>query len=325
MRLAILFFLILSFTPFSQGQAAYTLKNGKLVEATTLPTLAVEEHFQLGLNAIESDNWKEAARQFKIVTTGFPNSSYVSDGLFYLGVADYNLEEYDIANKTFNDYLKSQNNPKYFQEAVEYKYSIAEKLASGARRRINGSKKLPKWLTGKSMAIEIYDEVIAAMPCHDIAACALYSKGSLLRCSKNYRDAVDSYQMVIKRFPKHELAPEAYLAISSVYVEQSELEFQNPDVLAFAEINYNRFKQDFPREERLCQAEEDVLTIKEYYANGLYETGLFYERKEMPWASIIYYRNAALQFPETSVAQKCQARLDCLDPQARLDCLDPKE
>lgn len=313
MRLVFLFLMILSISPLTEAHAAYTIKKGKLVDADLQATMPVEQHFQAGIEASDSCEWREAVRQFRIVTCAFPSSSYAADSFFYLGVAEYNLEEYDIANNAFNSYLKSQNNPQFFQEAVEYKYSIADKFVSGARRRINGSKKLPKWLSGQSMASEIYDEVIAAMPCHEIAAQALYSKGCLLWTLKNYRDAVDSFQMVIKRFPKHELAPESYLAISGVYVEQSAIEFQNPDVLAFADINYNRFKQEFPREERLEQVEQDVLTIKEQYANGLYETGLFYERKEQPWASVIYYQNAVLQFPETDVAKRCQERLDVLD------------
>ena len=93
-------------------------------------------------------------------------------------------------------------------------------------------------------------------------------------------------------------------------MEQSATEFQNPDVLEFAQINLRRFKHDFPKEPRISQVEEDVLAIKEIYAKGLYDTGLFYERVGKPHASRIYYQNAIKQFPETHIAQLSQKRLE---------------
>jgi outer membrane protein assembly factor BamD (BamD/ComL family) len=145
-----------------------------------------------------------------------------------------------------------------------------------------------------------------------LAAKALYSKGSLQWDEKQYRQSVDSFQMLIKRFPKHELAPESYVAISKIFVEQSGTEFQNPDILAFAQINLRKFKSDFPREERLGEVENDLLSIKEYFAKNLYDTGQFYERTDKPRAAAIYYQNAIQQFPETQIAQKCQSRLEKL-------------
>ena len=133
----------------------------------------------------------------------------------------------------------------------------------------------------------------------------------------------DSFQLLIRRFPKHELAPECYLYISKIYLEQSWYEYQNPDILAFAEINYRRFEKDFPREERLCEIQADLVAIKEIYAAGLYETGNFYERVRRPRAAVIYYHDAIHQFPDTCVAELCRERLDCLDPNYVRFCLDP--
>ncbi len=294
------------------AEAAYVLKDNKLVDADEVATKTAQEHFNLGKKAIEESQWKEAALQFRMLTSSYPNSPYAAESYFYLGKAYYNMGELDFANNAFSDYLRAKNNPRFFQEAVELKFAIADQFASGARRRIFGTKKLPKWASGQTLALKIYDEVIAALPSHDIAANALFSKASLNWKLKNYRESVEAFQMVIKRFPKSELAPEAYAAISKVYLEQSRYEFQNPDVLAFAEINLRRFKQNFPREERIAEVQENLLAIKENYAQGLYETGQFYERTHQPQASIIYYHNAIEQFPETQVAAKCQQRLDKL-------------
>lgn len=292
--------------------AKYVFMDGKLVTEESAPTMSVQEHFEAGSKAMQECDWKEAVKQFTVVAVNFPTATCAQESLYYLGISYFNVEEYDFANEAFSYYLKCRSSPQYFQEAVEYKFAIAERFTAGAKRRFFGTKQLPKWASGKSMALKIYDEVIAAVPCHDIAAQALVSKGRLLWNMKEYRDCVESFQMVIKRFPKHNLALECYVMINKVYLEQSKFEFQNPDILAFAQINLRRFQHDFPKEERLVEAENDVLSIKEIYAKGLYDTGQFYERIHKPIASVIYYQNTINQFPDTCIAELCRERLNAL-------------
>lgn len=297
----------------SSLQAGYTFKNGWFINSNELATMSAQEHFAAGITAYECQDYGEAAIQFTIVIVNFPNASCGPDARFFLGVCYFQFEEFDLANDTLSEYLRCTNNPKYFQEAVQYKFCIADQFRCGAKRRYFGTKQLPKWACGKDNALVIYDEVIAALPSNELAAQALFSKACLLWEMKDFRCAVESYQLVIKRFPKHELAPESYLMINRVYLQQLALEFQNPDILAFSQINLKRFKQDFPNDERICEAEADVQYIKEMYAGGLFETGDFYERICKPRAAMIYFFTAVNEFPDTEVARAAGCRLACLD------------
>lgn len=296
-------------------EAGYTIHKGRIVNSLEDATMSAQAHFDAGACAYNAGDWEEAYRQFNIVTINYPTSVYGQEAFYFLGVSYFFLEEYDFANEAFSEYLKVQNNPRYFQSAVEFKFSIAEQLNAGARCRPFCTKQLPKWLPGQTLALKIYDEVIAAVPCHEIAAQALMAKGCLLWRWQDYRPAVESFQMALRRFPKYERAPDCYLYIGKIFLEQSRWEFQNSDILAFAELNLRRFEREFPREERLCEAEADVMAIKEIYANGLYETGRFYERTCKPRAAIIYYNDAIRQFPETCVASLCRDRMSCLHPE----------
>lgn len=298
----------------SSLQAGYTFQRGRLVDVCEAATMTVQGHYAAAAQAYEDCDWPEAVKHFSIITINFPKSAYGQESYYFLGVSHYFMEEYDFANTAFSEYLKVQANPRYFQSAVDFKFSIAEQLNAGAKRRALGTKKLPKWACGKALALEIYDEVIAAVPCSDLAAQALMSKACLQWTLQNYRAAVDSLQMVIRRFPKYEKTPDCYLYIGKIFLEQSRYEFQNSDILAFAQINFRKFERDFPREERLCEAQEDVLAIKEIYANGLYETGRFYERTCKPKAAMIYYQDAIRQFPETCTASTCRIRMVYLNP-----------
>lgn len=316
MKYCRLAFLALLFVA-SSVEAAYTIQDGRIINSDHLATLPVEQHFDLGMAAVNKSDWGEAASQFTIISTNFPNSPFGQEAFYYLGVAEFNMNEYDFANEAFSQYLKCQNNPKHFLSAIEYKYCIAEQLRCGARRRFFGTKQLPKWATGRTMALKIYDEVIAAMPSNEMATKALYSKGYLLWEMGEYRDSIESFQLLCKRFPKSELIPDSYVIINRIYLDLCRSEPQNPDILAFAELNARKFKQEFPKEERLCEAEYNVQQIKELYASALFETGMFYERIKQPRASIIYYYNAISQFPDTEIAQKCRERLHLLDPTFR--------
>jgi outer membrane protein assembly factor BamD (BamD/ComL family) len=270
----------------------------------------------LGAEAFEAGKWQEAARQFHIVVTNFPSSSYGQDALFFLGIAYYHLREFDISNETFDKYLQSQTNPRYFQEAFDYKFCVAEQFRGGARRRFLSTKAMPRWASGRGLGITIYDEVIASLPSDEIAARSLFGKACLLWQQKDYRNAVEAFLAVTKRYSKHELAPESYLLINRVYIDQSQREFQNPDILAFAQINLGKFEEQFPREERLAQARADLLTIKEIYARGMFDMGQFYERIRQPRAAVIYYQKAMIEFPETCIARTCRRKLSRLDPKA---------
>lgn len=295
---------------------SYVLRDGRLVDRRYVATESLEWHLTAAQYAFNKCCWDEAVRQFSIVVNNFRGDPGTEDAYYYMGIAYFQMKEFDFANDAFSDYLKCQSQPVFFEDAVQYKFCIAEELRCGAKCRFFNLRNIPKWADGKELALTIYDEVIAGLPSHELAAKALYSKGYLLCCMKEYRDSVEAFRLLVRRFPKSELAPDAYLAITDVYLLQSEREFQNPDLLALAEINVRRFQEEFPREERLCIAENNVLAIKELYAKGLYDMGLFYERVGEPGAAVIYYRNAIERFPETSIVRYCERRLKfigCID------------
>lgn len=303
--------IIAVFTFFSL-EAGLTLYKGKIASTDTVPVYSAETHYSMGCEAVKLENWEEAASHFNIILCNFPNESFSHEAHFFLGVIYFYQGEYEEANEALTAYLNGKGSTRNFEEAIFYKLQIADKFRCGERRRCFGTKMLPKWAEGRSLALEIYEEVITALPCHDYAAISLYAKGYMLWEDQDYRGSVEAFQVLIRRFPKHELAPSAYFSICVVYLDQAEAEFHNADILALAEINLKKFQRDFPKDESLEEAKEAVQSIKESFATGLWETGQFYERTERPAAAAIYYANAIREFPDTSIASCCRSRLSVL-------------
>ncbi len=298
--------------------AKYVLRDGKLMNDRYAPNMSYLDHYSAGCKAFADCDWSEGQRHFYIVSNSFKNCPQASEALFYLGVSYFNMNEFDLSNEALDAYLSSSNNPQHFETAFAFKFAIAEKFRCGAKRRFCGTTKLPKWACGRELAVTIYNEVITSLPSHELAVRSLYSKGWLLWDDKDYKGAVDSFQTLVRRFPRNELTPECYLLVNHIYLEQAQFEFQNPDLLALAEINTQRFIRAFPKEDRLPQAEYLFQCIKEVYAKGLYDIAVFYEKTKKCKAAVIYYQNTIARFPDTAVAAAAVQRLMILRP----DCCE---
>lgn len=307
----VLFSLLLS-APLAT-HAAYTFKNGKLIKSEEVATMSVQEHYSAALDAYQKQNWDEVVHQSLIVIKNFSSSPFAQEAYFYLGVGYFQIGEFEYANRFLTTYLKKQATPKHFEEAIQYKFKIAEQYQRGAKKHILGWETMPKWIPAREEAIAIYDEVITALPHHELAAHALFGKAQLLLKEEEYKSSIETYQTLIRRFQKHPLAAESYIGIGQVYLVQSQAEYPDQDYLDLAEINLRKFRHDFPGEEKLSVAEKMLLDMKEVFASDLYDTGRFYERTSKPHAAYIYYTRIMAKYPETKVSQMANKRLGQLN------------
>lgn len=295
-----------SLTSISSFANAQDMKSS---HAEFAPKMSAAEHYNAGMQAIEQQNWRTALRNFTTISLFFPDSNNAEDAFYFQAVCNYHLMEYDMANKLFSDYLGQKMRLRYFEEALAYKLAIADKFKEGERKRLFDSSKMPKWVAAREDAVTIYDELASMVPTHEIAAKALFAKADFHHKNGDADEALEAYQDLIKRFPKHPLASDAYLGINEVYYGQSHTEFQNPDLLQLARLNLKRFQQNFPRDPKIEEAKKYLADIEEIHARGLYETGMFYERTKRPTASVIYYVTAVEKFPNAPSTAQCKKRL----------------
>jgi outer membrane protein assembly factor BamD (BamD/ComL family) len=291
------------------SHAAYTYKNGKLIKSAEVATMSVQEHYSAAMEAYGKENWDELIRHSVIVIRNFSSSPFAGEVCFFLGVGYFQTGEYEFSNRFLTKYLKNLATPRNFEEAIQLKFRIAEKYHHGARKHVLGVENLPKWVPAREEAVAIYDEVITALPHHELAARALFGKARLLLEIGEFKSSIETFQVLIRRFPKHPLAAESYIGIGEVYLVQAQKEYPDQDFLDLAEINLRRFRHDFPGEEKLCLGEKMFLEMKEVYASDFYDTARFYERTDKPQAAYLYYTRILAKYPETKVCELVHRRL----------------
>lgn len=289
-----------SWVEWRNGGWAFTSENAKY---------DAEVHFNTACEAFNCGNWAEAAVHFRVITCNYADTDMGPIAAFYLGISEFNMCEYELANNALNCYLKYRKDSTHFFEAIQYKFAIADFYKDGGKRRLFSYAHFPKWGTGYTYAIEIYDQIIFAVPNNELAAKSLYHKADLLAYLGSFREAVDTYQIFLRRFSKHELVPQCYLNILHCYSKMAEIESQNADILAFAQLNLAKFAKLYPRDERLGEAQAMYQQIKEQFAYSYYELGCYYERSGWCRAAAIYYNTCQQRFPDTQVAGYSAERL----------------
>src|SRR5579872_6432098 len=111
--------------------AAYTIKNGKVMNEAEVATMSVQEHYGLLLEAVQDENWDMVVQQATIMIQNFPDSPFYQESFYFLGLGFFHKEEYDIANQQLTTYLKKQTALQHFREAIELKFQIADRFGGG--------------------------------------------------------------------------------------------------------------------------------------------------------------------------------------------------
>ena len=284
----------------------------------TEPPSATEYNGHLQ-NALTERDWWAAVDYADMISRHYPTTPFAQETPFQAAYAYYQLGQLELANEEATHYLNHSNVHAHFEEAIQMKFEIAEAYRNGKKKPLFGSHKLPRWLSAKEDAIEIYDEVITSIPHSEMAAKSLLGK-ALLQCDlEDYKPAVETLHLLIRRFPKNNAAAEAYLEIGKTYFSQSKNTSLDLDILDLAEVNLRKFKLAFPREPRIAEAEQIFFETQELFAQNLFETGKFFEKTKKIPASLLYYNAVVAKYPLTEAAKWAQEKIERLQPHEELE------
>lgn len=296
-------FLLFCMIPCIVFGTAHT--TGKWNKLNYKSILSYDVHLEKAKDAIEGKHFNLARMHLSLIMDHGKKSGVLQDSYFFMGNLYYGLKDYDNANRYFSKYLAQPHNLQWIQEVFEKKYEIAMKFVQGeAKTRLFGSKKLPRVSKGRSLANEIFDEIIATLPSSELAAKAYLQKGDFLASKKEWQEALDQYQMLIHYCPFSELCFEAHIAIGDVYLKRLSDEDCNLDFFGFAKANKESFVTMFPSDDRVIQLDQYLAKMEEMYAQDLYTKARYYERKNKKESAKVYYSMILRKYPSTHVASR---------------------
>lgn len=278
---------------------------------------SVQEYNSALQQAISNEDWWSVIDCANVISYNFATTPFAKEASYLMGEAYFKLGFYESANECFTAYLNHVGSPKHFEEAIEYKYNIAELFAGGTKKHLFSSPKMPAWVPAREDSLEIFDEVIAALPHSEFAIKSLLSKARVQTYFEDFKPGLETLDILIRRFPKHELAAEAYLEKNKIYLLECQAQNLDPDILDLAALNLRKFRLAFPREPRVKEAEKIYAEMQEIFAESLFETGNFFERTKKTPASIIYYHKVISKYPDTEAAKISREKLEILEPSSK--------
>lgn len=275
---------------------------------------SVQEYNSALKQAISNKDWWAVIDYANLISYNFSTTPFAKESSYLMGEAYFKLGLFESSNECFTAYLNHVSSPKHFEEAIEYKYNIAELFAGGTKKHLFSSPKMPAWVPAREDSLEIFDEVIAALPHSEFAINSLLSKSRVQTYFEDFKPGIETLDVLIRRFPKHELAAEAYLEKNKIYLLECQAQNLDPDILDLAALNLRKFRLAFPRDLRLKEAETVYGEMQEIFAGSLFETGNFFERTHKTPASIIYYHKVISKYPDTDAAKISREKLEILEP-----------
>ena len=160
---------------------------------------------------------------------------------------------------------------------------------------------MPRILSAKELAAEIYDEIAVGLPRTDLAARALLSKAAMQRKDRHYTLSSNALQQVISDFGRHPLCLQAFEDQAQTYLEEMQTTCRNEELLELARLNIQKMKSRFPGAD-LSHVEACLAGMRELYAQSLVDAAKLYKRKGKKQASELYEHRLEKLYGNTKAA-----------------------
>lgn len=271
----------------------------------TIPLLifATEEESFTDLQAnFQNKNWNKIITSSPLVLKEYPESIFSKDVLFFTAVAYFHIDDPGVSNDYLTKFLEKDGSSRYFEEALKYKYFIAEKFENGYYGHLWGVQALPRIESMWQEAYLLYDEVITTLPRSDVAAKALFRKSCMYLKDDKFEDSIEGFSSVIRRFSNNALAQDAYVQIMKVYKQQIKVQYLDPKCYEFALLNKKRFELAYPSSPLKVQMEEEELDIIDLYAEDIYKSALYFDKKKKIESAKMYLQSLVAKYPKSRYA-----------------------
>jgi outer membrane protein assembly factor BamD len=287
----------------------WTPKTGTWVNPKYAVKDTPQEQMDWAMEFYEAADYKRAVTEFEKLIENYPNSINTPQAQYYIGRSYEEIEDYYQAFLAYQKTIERYPYTERVNEMIERQYKIGSMFLEGQRAKIMGMKILP----AMDKAVEILSEVVENAPYGRYADLAQYKVGEAYKNQEFYEEAVLAYQKLIDDYPNSPLMEDAkyQIALCTYYVSRDPYYDQEFTDRAIAE--YEELLKKTSDIELHKEAEETLSRLREKKAKSALGTAKFYERTRHYRSAIVYYKEVAERYADTSVAAEALEKINELE------------
>jgi outer membrane protein assembly factor BamD len=164
----------------------------------------------------------------------------------------------------------------------------------------------------------MYEDIVDNGPFSDVAPEAQLKMGEAREKQKKYFEAVQAYETAADRyFDQPDVAADAMYAAGMAYNKQADKADYDQSQAVQAIETLSDFIALFPNDERVPEAREVILALRNERAHGSYQIAKFYEKRRRWLGAMVYYNEVIELGPQSPYAEEALERIESLNKRVR--------
>jgi len=293
----------------AEAQWTWTPQTGRWVNLKRMPKETAELQIEYARTLMTQGEFKRALHETEKFVQFYPNDPLADQNQYLRGEIRMAQEEWRDAAKEFQQVITGYPNTSLYEKAIAKQYEIGDKLFEKGQKQIKKRwaiyRKRPL-----RRAAEVYAMVVDNQPFTAAAAEAQYKIGLCHYTRKQYTEAAYEYQRVVEDYAASDWVDEASYGLVMCYYDAALPPDYDQSSSALAVDAVDRYLAKYPNDERGADLKEKRQKMRNLIAEQRVKIAKFYEKRREFDSARICYDVVAKEYADTPYAEKAQAWLN---------------
>ena len=262
-------------------------------------------------NALAKENKGDlnaALAGYRKTVRRFAKAAIAATAQYHIGEILEKRKDLNAAATTYETLLHNYPHSTDFNNALEGEFRIGMLYLEGAKQRVLGVPTVPS----RDRAAAIFLVIVRMAPYGKLAPQAQLNVGMAHAYDKDFKGAIDAYQVVVDKYPTDPAAGEALYQIAYCYMQISKSGSYDKVADLKARESFEDFLSAYPTSEKAAQAREDLETLTSQQTGGSLQIADYYYKQKMFKAAVVYYNDVIRQQPSSPDSTRAQEKLNAI-------------
>ncbi len=273
-----------------------------------------KEQLQVAQESFEKKDYRTALKASRRVVKVWPLSDYAGPAQYLIGRCFEARKQDEKAFKEYQKVLFKYPKIPNYTEVLQREMAIANRYLGGQWFKLWGY--IPFFPSMEKTA-QMFDQIVRNGPFNATGGPAQMSVGEAREKQKNFVLAVRAYEKAADRYyDTPAIASDALYKAGAAWRKQSLRAEYDQSSSDHAIETFNDFKALYPSDKRVPDATQAIIDLKTSQAEGAFEKGRYYERRNRYQGALVYYNEVLVKDPNSPFAEKARKRIEYLRPLA---------